>query len=279
MAIELITMGWARMPIMGRRIIMRTRICVVRLAAIILMERRILMTRWVFVKGAGILVMRIAIKLVMLTKLIMRVEIVLVHGAIWIWAMVRPRVKALGLFFVKGILVGISMLAARKLWFIGIDRRTRETLPPIMPRRTGRTGRTRRAIVGRRARRRRGWRGWRRRRRWGPGGRRRRPRGRRWGTRGTRRTIRNALAMHMSDVDGRLWGPAIVAILVAVIGLADAQRSVALDDGVRVGAARVDGGGGDEGEVKEGEQENITSVDRHRHNDKKSGRDRDATGE
>ena len=282
MVIELITMNWARMPIMGR-VIMRTRIYVVRLAAIILMKRRILMTRWIFVKGAGILVMRKAIKLVMLTKLVMRVEVVLVNGAIWIWAMMRPRVKALRFLFVKGILMGISMLAARKLWFIGskgIDRRTRRTLPSIMPRRTWRTWRTWRAIIRRRARRRRGWRGWRRRRWWGPGGRRRRrrrgPRGRRWGT---GRTIRNALAMDMSEVDGRLRGPAVVAILVAVIGLVEAQRSVALDDGVRLGAARVDGGGGDEGEVKEGEQEEVTSVDRRRHDDKKSGRDRDATGE
>jgi hypothetical protein len=50
--------------------------------------------------------------------------------------------------------------------------------------------------------------------------------------------------MDMSDVDGRLRGRsrggsvdgAIVATLVAVIGLADAQRCVALDDSVRVGA-------------------------------------------
>lgn len=85
--------------------------------------------------------------------------------------------------------------------------------------------------------------------------------------------------MGMSEVDDRVRGPAIVAILVAVVGLADAQRGVALDDGVSVGAARVDGGGSDEREVKEGEQEEVTSVDRRRHNDKKSGRDRDATGE
>jgi hypothetical protein len=163
MPIKLIIMGWARIPIMGRRVIMmRTRISVVRLAAIILMERRILMMRWIFVIRAGTLVMRKAIELVMLTKLIMRVEIVLVDGAMW--ATMRRRVKAFGLLFVKGILVlmvGISMLA-RELWFIGtcirkgIDwrRRTRGTLPPIMPRRTGRAGRASRAIISRRARRR-----------------------------------------------------------------------------------------------------------------------------
>jgi hypothetical protein len=264
MAIELITMGWARIPIMGRRVIMMgTRITVVRLTAIILMERRILRTRWIFVKRAGILVVRKAIKLVMLTILIMRVEIVLV--AIWIWATMRRRVKAFGLLFVKGILlpmVGISMLAARKLWFIGrkgIDRSTRwtrGTLPPIMPRRTGRA---RKAIIGRRARRRRR----RRRRGWGRGRRwRRRPRGRwrprRW--RGPRGTIWSAPVMDMSEMDARVrgrrsGGSAMVAVLVAVIGLADAQRGVALDDSVCVGAARVDGGGSDEGEVEEGEQE------------------------
>ena len=80
--------------------------------------------------------------------------------------------------------------------------------------------------------------------------------------------------MEVSDTDGRLRGRrrdarlrtgmdggssdgVIVASLVTVIGLADAQRSVALDDSVRVGATRdrVDGCGGDEGEVEEGEQE------------------------
>ena len=84
--------------------------------------------------------------------------------------------------------------------------------------------------------------------------------------------------MDMSYMDRRLRGRSrggsadgpIVAILVAVICLADAQRGVALEDGVRVGATRdrVDGCGSDEGEVKEGEQEKVTSVDRHRHNDK-----------
>jgi hypothetical protein len=272
MAIEVIIMGWARIPIMGRRVIMmRTRIAVVRLAAIILMERWILMMRRILFNRAGILVMRKAIKLVVLTKLIMRVEVVVVHGAIW--AMMRRRVKAFGLLFVQGILVlivGISMPAARVLWVIGtwirraIDWRTRGTLPPIRPRRTGR------AIIGRRARRRR-----RRRRGWG------RRWGRRWwrrrGWRGRRRTIWSALAMDMSDMDGRLRGRgsadgAIVASLVAVIGLADAQRGVTLDDSVCVGATRdrVDGGGSDEGEVEEGEQEKVTSVDRHRHNEWKS---------
>lgn len=94
--------------------------------------------------------------------------------------------------------------------------------------------------------------------------------------------------MDMSDMDSRLRGrsrrgsadESIVASLVAVIGLADAQRGVALDDSVRVGATRdrVDGCGSDEGEVEEGEQEKVTSVDRYSHNDKKtSGRVRRAT--
>ena len=51
---------------------------------------------------------------------------------------------------------------------------------------------------------------------------------------------------------------AVVATLVAVISLADAQRGVALDDSVRVWATRDrvdDGDGGGEGEVEEGEQE------------------------
>src|SRR5580658_1334346 len=106
MPIEVITMGWAIL-IVGGRVIMRTRINLVRLAAIILMERRILMMRRIFIKRSGIFVMRKAIKLVMLTKLIMRVEVVVVHGAIW--AAMRRRVKAF--FFVIGILVpmmGIS---------------------------------------------------------------------------------------------------------------------------------------------------------------------------
>src|SRR6266852_7274199 len=92
MAIEVITIGWA-IPIVGRRVFMMgTRISVVRLAAIIFMVRRILIVR------AGVFVMRIAIKFVMLTKLIMRVEIVVVHFAIC--AMMRRRVKAFGLLFV-----------------------------------------------------------------------------------------------------------------------------------------------------------------------------------
>ena len=171
LAIEIITMGWT-IPIMGRNVfVMGTRIRVVRLAAIILMERRILIKR-----AGGILVMRDAIKLLMFTKLVMRVEVVVVHGAIS--AMMRLRVKAFVLLFVIRILVPmvrISMLAARILWFvggwirtgIGIDWRPRGTLHPIMPRRTGRTRRARRAIIGRRARRRwrRGWRGRRRGRR------------------------------------------------------------------------------------------------------------------
>ena len=214
---------------------MGTRISVVRLAAIILMDRRILM---------GILVIRmrkaIAIKLVMvmLTKLILRFVIVVVRGAMW--AMMRRGVKAFGLWFDIGILVpmvGISMPAARKLWIIGTWRgkdRSRGAIPPIMPRRTGRTRRTRRASIGRRARRR-----WRRRRRCRRGrwrGRwrrrcRRRRRGRRKGRRRGRRSIRrSALAMDMRDVDCRLRRRrrdgkarmAILATLVAVIGLADA---------------------------------------------------------
>jgi len=56
---------------------------------------------------------------------------------------------------------------------------------------------------------------------------------------------------------------AIVAVLVAVIGLADAPGGISRDDGVRFRAARVDGGGSDEGEVEEGEQEKVTSVERH----------------
>jgi len=56
---------------------------------------------------------------------------------------------------------------------------------------------------------------------------------------------------------------AIVAVLVAVIGLADAPGGISRDDGVRFRATRVDGGGSDEGEVEEGEQEKVTSVERH----------------
>lgn len=81
--------------------------------------------------------------------------------------------------------------------------------------------------------------------------------------------------MGVSEMDGRLGGRrrdprlrtgmdggsadvAVVATLVAVISLADAQRGVALDDSVRVWATRDrvdDGDGGGEGEVEEGEQE------------------------
>lgn len=74
----------------------------------------------------------------------------------------------------------------------------------------------------------------------------------------------------MSDMDNRLRRGAlprtdIMATLVAVIGFVDAQRGVTRDDGVCVGATRdsVDGYGGDEREVEEGEQEEVTSVDRH----------------
>jgi hypothetical protein len=70
--------------------------------------------------------------------------------------------------------------------------------------------------------------------------------------RGRRRDARLSTGMDRGSADG-----AIVASLVAMIGLADAERGVALDDSVRVGATRdrVDWGGGDEGEVEEGEQE------------------------
>lgn len=58
-------------------------------------------------------------------------------------------------------------------------------------------------------------------------------------------------------MDGGCADGAVVATLVAVIGLTDAQRSVARDDSVSVGVTRdrVDGRGSDEGEVEEGEQE------------------------
>lgn len=76
--------------------------------------------------------------------------------------------------------------------------------------------------------------------------------------------------MDMSDMDSRLRRGAlprtgIMATLVAVIGLVDAKRVVARDDGVCVGATRdrVDGYGDNEGEVEESEQEEVTSVDRH----------------
>ena len=70
----------------------------------------------------------------------------------------------------------------------------------------------------------------------------------------------------------------IIAIRVAVIGLADAPGGVALDDGVRVGSPRdrVEGSSSNEGEVEKSEQKKVTSVDRH---SERSGRDRDATGE
>ena len=57
----------------------------------------------------------------------------------------------------------------------------------------------------------------------------------------------------------------IMAIRVAMIGLADAQGGVALEDGVRVGSPRdrVYGSGSNEGEVEKGEQKKVTSVDRH----------------
>ena len=58
--------------------------------------------------------------------------------------------------------------------------------------------------------------------------------------------------MDMRDED-------IVAARVTMIGLADAQGGVALDDGVRT---RV-GSGSDEREVEKGEQKKVTSVDRH----------------
>ena len=60
-----------------------------------------------------------------------------------------------------------------------------------------------------------------------------------------------------TGMDGGSADVAIVARLVAVIALAEAQRGVALDDsvGVRATRDRVDGGGSDEGEVEEGEQE------------------------
>jgi hypothetical protein len=93
--------------------------------------------------------------------------------------------------------------------------------------------------------------------------------------------------MDMSEMDGRLRGKrrggtadgSIVASLVAMIALADAQRGVALDDSVRVGATRdrVDGCGSDEGEMEEGEQEKVTSVDRQRHNNKNEWKVRRAT--
>jgi hypothetical protein len=51
----------------------------------------------------------------------------------------------------------------------------------------------------------------------------------------------------------------IVAVRVTVIGLADAQGGVALDDGVRTR----EGSGSDEGDVEKGEQKKVTSVDRH----------------
>src|SRR5713226_3910667 len=134
MPIELITMV--------RVIMMGTGISVVRLAAIILME---LMMRWVFVIRAGIFMME-AIKLVMSKILIMRVEIVVVHGAMW--ATMRMRIKALGLLFIIRIrvpMVGESMFTARKLFFIGTwvwkTWKTRGTLLSIMSRWTWRAGR------------------------------------------------------------------------------------------------------------------------------------------
>jgi hypothetical protein len=53
-----------------------------------------------------------------------------------------------------------------------------------------------------------------------------------------------------------------------VIGFADAQGGVALEHGVRIRARASrdgvdDGSGGDEGEMKKGEQKKVTSVDRH----------------
>ncbi len=93
--------------------------------------------------------------------------------------------------------------------------------------------------------------------------------------RGGRRGARTRTRMNGGCANG-----GIVAILVTVIRLADAQGGVALDDGVRVWATRdngVDGGGGDEGEVEEGEQEKVTSVDRHRGINE--WKDRSATGE
>jgi hypothetical protein len=165
MPIELITMV--------RVIMMGTGISVVRMAAIILME---LMMRWEFVIRAGIVMME-AIKLVMSKILIMRVEIVLVHGAMW--ATMPRRIKAFGLLFIKRILVpvvGESMFMARKFFFIGTwvwkrngSWRTRGTLPSVMSRRTWRAGRAgivRRARRRRRRRRRRRGR-WRWRWRWG----------------------------------------------------------------------------------------------------------------
>jgi hypothetical protein len=57
----------------------------------------------------------------------------------------------------------------------------------------------------------------------------------------------------------------VIAVRVTVIGLADAQGGVALEDGVRVGSPRdrVEGSGSHEGEVEKGEQKKVTSVDRH----------------
>jgi len=90
----------------------------VRLAAIIFMERTRIVMRWIFVIRARKLMMREAIKLVMLTILIMGVEIVVVGATM----MRTGRVKALGLLFIVGILVPvveIPMLAVRILLIIG----------------------------------------------------------------------------------------------------------------------------------------------------------------
>ena len=67
---------------------------------------------------------------------------------------------------------------------------------------------------------------------------------------------------------------------VSMIGLADAEGGIALEDGVRVGGARdvVGGSGSDEGEMEKGEQKKVTSVDRHGE-DAKEWKGRSATGE
>ena len=105
----------------------------------------------------------------------------------------------------------------------------------------------------------------------------------------SKRTVHTALPVDMSDVNRRVWGGkrgtrarmgmiwgsangGILAVLVAVISISDAQGGSVLEDGVGIGHSlevtrgihAIDGGGGDEGgEVEECEQKKETSVDRH----------------